>query len=328
MRKERSPSEPEAVWKEKDMSGGRKVDAMVVILRTSGCSWAKTGGCTMCGYRSASMSEIGEKELMSQIDRVMESYKGEPFVKLYTSGSFLDPREIPVPVRERVLREFAGCERILFESRPEYITEDILSGLPKNVTLALGMESCDPEVLRVSVNKGFDQDDTARAGAMAKEAGLSVRAYVLLKPPYLTERAAVEDAVASVRFAAPFSDEVSVNPVNVQNGTAVERLWKRGEYRSPWIWSLIEVLRTCAGCGPRIMSSPSGGGSQRGVHNCGSCDRRALDAVERFSFSQDVRDLDVTCDCLKKWKAYCAAETMLGTPADLDRALDADLAVR
>ena len=299
MRKERSPSEPEAVWKEKDMSGGRKVDAMVVILRTSGCSWAKTG-----------------------------SYKGEPFVKLYTSGSFLDPREIPVPVRERVLREFAGCERILFESRPEYITEDVLSGLPKNVTLALGMESCDPEVLRVSVNKGFDQDDTARAGAMAKEAGLSVRTYVLLKPPYLTERAAVEDAVASVRFAAPFSDEVSVNPVNVQNGTAVERLWKRGEYRSPWIWSLIEVLRTCAGCGPRIMSSPSGGGNQRGVHNCGSCDRRALDAVERFSFSQDVRDLDVTCDCFKKWKAYCAAETMLGTPADLDRALDADLAVR
>ena len=142
------------------------------------------------------------------------------------------------------------------------------------------------------------------------------------------ERAAVEDAVTSVRFAAPFSDEVSVNPVNVQNGTAVERLWKRGEYRSPWIWSLIEVLRTCAGCGPRIMSSPSGGGSQRGVHNCGSCDRRALDAVERFSFSQDVRDLDVTCDCFKKWKAYCAAETMLGTPADLDRALDADLAVR
>lgn len=328
MKKERSPAEPEAVWKEKDMSGGRKVDAMVIILRTSGCSWARTGGCTMCGYRTASLSETTEQDLMCQIDKVMESYKGEPFVKIYTSGSFLDPREIPVPVRERILREFAGCERILFESRPEYITEEVLAQLPSNVTIALGLESSDPDVLRVSVNKGFTPDDIARVGHMIKDAGLSVRTYLLLKPLYQTESVAIESAVGSVMFAKDFSDEISVNPVNIQHGTVVERVWKRGEYRPPWIWSLIEVLRRCAGCGPRLMSSPSGGGSQRGVHNCGTCDRKALDAVERFSFTQDPKHLEAECDCLKSWKAYMAAETMLGTPSDLDRGLGSDLAVR
>ena len=145
----------------------------------------------------------------------------------------------------------------------------------------------------------------------------------------MTEKAAIDDAVRSARFADPFSDEISVNPLNVQRGTYVERLWKRGDFRSPWIWSLMEVFRQLSGTvDSRVMSSPSGGGASRGVHNCGSCDKKALDAVERFSYSQDVRDLDVTCECQAKWRAYMESETLLGTPADLDRGLENDLALR
>lgn len=329
MREKRSPSDLETLWKESDMSNGRKVDAMVVIMRTNGCVWAKTGGCTMCGYKTASLNNVTVDDLMSQVDKMMSKYKGEPFVKIYTSGSFLDENEIPVPVRERIFREFEGCERLLFESRPEFITEEVLRTVPRNVTIALGMETSDPQVMDVCIRKGFTPEDSRRVGTMIKEAGLMVRTYLLLKPPFMLEGKAIESAVESVRFAAPFSDEISINPVNVQKATYVERLWKRGEYRSPWIWSLIEVFKRCAGtvdC--RLMSSPSGGGSQRGVHNCGECDRRALDAVEAFSYSQDLRDLSVTCDCIKSWKAYIASEQMLGTASDLDRGIGGDLVVR
>ena len=328
-RDRRSPRELETLWKESDMSGGRKVDAMVAIMRTNGCVWAKTGGCTMCGYKTASLTGVTVDDLMSQVDQMMSRYKGEPFVKLYTSGSFLDENEVPVPVRERIFREFAGCERLLFESRPEFITEEVLRTLPKNVTIALGMETSDPEVMEISIRKGFTPEDSRRVGTMIKDAGLKVRTYLLLKPPFMLEGRAIESAVESVRFAAPFSDEISINPVNVQKATYVERLWKRGEYRSPWIWSLIEVFKRCAGtvdC--RLMSSPSGGGSQRGVHNCGKCDREALDAVERFSYSQDVKDLAVSCECLKTWKAYLSSELMLGTASDLDQGIGGDLVVR
>ena len=328
-RDRRSPRELETLWKESDMSGGRKVDAMVAIMRTNGCVWAKTGGCTMCGYKTASLTGVTVDDLMSQVDQALSKYRGEPFVKIYTSGSFLDENEIPVPVRERIFREFAGCERLLFESRPEFITEEVLRTLPKNVTIALGMETSDPEVMEISIRKGFTPEDSRRVGTMIKAAGLKVRTYLLLKPPFMLEGRAIESAVESVRFAAPFSDEISINPVNVQKATYVERLWKRGEYRSPWIWSLIEVFKRCAGtvdC--RLMSSPSGGGSQRGVHNCGKCDREALDAVERFSYSQDVKDLAVSCECLKTWKAYLSSELMLGTASDLDRGIGGDLVVR
>ncbi len=329
MKEKRSPSQLEAIWKEHDMSGGRKVDVMVMIMRTNGCCWVKHGGCTMCGYRDASLSEVTEEHLLSQLEQALSRYNGEPFVKIYTSGSFLDDNEVPPSVRARFFEAFKDCERILFESRPEFITEESLKDVPKNVTVALGLESADPKVLEVAVHKGFTPDDILRVGTLLKSQGYGVRTYLLLKTPFMTEKAAIADAVSSIRFAAPFSDEISVNPLNVQRGTYVERLWKRGDFRSPWIWSLIEVFRQTSGTvDSRLMSSPSGGGASRGVHNCGECDQRALAAIEKFSASQDLADLDVSCMCQTSWRAYMESEVVLGTPADLDRGLENDLALR
>ena len=317
----------ETLWKEKDVVNGKLSDAMVAIMRTNGCVWAKNcGGCTMCGYRTASLHDVTEDDLMKQVDQMLSRYKGESFVKLYTSGSFLDENEIPMTVRERIFDEFSSCDRILFESRPEFIEKDVLSTLPKSTTIALGLESSDPEVMEVSIRKGFTPNDAKRAGELAKDAGLMVRSYLLLKPLYMQERVAIDSAIDSARFADPFSDEISINPVNVQKGTVVERIWKRGD---PSIWSLIEVFKELSGTiNSRLMSSPSGGGSQRGVHNCGECDQRALEAIERFSFTQDVNDLNVTCECRDSWQKYMLSESMLGTAADLDRGFSSDLMIR
>ena len=232
-------------------------------------------------------------------------------------------------MRERFFDAFSDCKRILFESRPEFITPDVVGSLPSNVTVALGLESSNPDVLRTSVHKGFAPDDIKRSGTLLKDHGLGVRTYLLLKPPFMTEAMAIDDAVRSARFADGFSDEISINPLNVQRATYVERLWKRGEFRSPWIWSLIEVFKQLSGTvDSRLMSSPSGGGAMRGVHNCGECDKALLDAIERFSFSQDPKDLDVTCGCRERWKAYMRSETLLGSPADLDRDFENELVLR
>lgn len=325
----RSPDQLETLWKEKDMVDGKVVDAMVMIMRTNGCSWAKTGGCTMCGYRSASLTNVTSDDLLNQLSQALSRYDNEPFVKIYTSGSFLDENEIPADVREEIFKAFSGCARILFESRPEFITDEVVSTLPANITIALGLESCDPKIMDVSIRKGFTPDQCREAGERVKKAGLTVRTYLLLKPLYMQEAAAIESTVKSVRFADPFSDEISVNPINVQKGTFVERLWKRGDYRPPWIWSLIEVLKQSSGTvNSRLMSSPSGGGTQRGVHNCGECDGRALEAVERFSCTQNPQNLEVTCGCVAKWKHYMESEVILGTAADLERGFDDDLMIK
>lgn len=329
MKRERSPSQLEALWKEKDLVDGEISDTMVIIMRTNGCHWAKTGGCTMCGYKKASLTEISEEDLNKQIDQALSKYEGEKFLKIYTSGSFLDENEIPLNIRERIFSEFSGCKRILFESRPEFVKEEVLSTLPKTVTIALGLESSNEDILKTSINKGFTSDDARNAGMLIKKAGLKVRAYLLMKPPFITETKGIEDTIDSARFADEFSYEISINPLNVQYATFVERLWKRGEFRSPWIWSLIEVMNRLSGTvNARLISSPSGGGSQRGIHNCGECDRIMLDAIEKFSITQDIKDLHVSCKCKKEWEHYLYSEKIMGSAADLDRGLNNDLMIR
>ncbi len=92
-------------------------------------------------------------------------------VKLYTSGSFLDPNEIPLEVRDRILSAFEGAKRVLFESRPEFVTPEVLKELPDHSAVALGLESANDTVLRCSVRKGFGVKDYVRAADASTTAG-------------------------------------------------------------------------------------------------------------------------------------------------------------
>lgn len=303
---------------------------MVIILRTSGCKWAKISGCTMCGYKESSLSNITCDNLNDQLNQAISKYEKEPFVKVYTSGSFLDEREVPLEIRNRFFDTFTNCKRILFESRPEFIKPDAINSLPSNVTVALGLESSNPKVLKTSVNKGFTPEDVCTAGTALKNVGINVRTYILLKPLYMTELMAIRDSVISAHFADQFSDEISINPLNVQKGTCVEKLWKKGEFRPPWIWSLIRVLKELNGTiNSRLMSSPSGGGTIRGVHNCGLCDKGALIAIERFNSTQHSCDLDIpSCECLSEWRSYLRSECLLGSPKNIERDFKNDLVIQ
>ncbi len=282
----------------------------------------------MCGYNLASDAGIGLEDLRAQLETAKERYDGENFVKIYTSGSFLDAREIPMELREEVVDAFGEAERILFESRPEFVTEENIQDLKdRRISVAMGLESGTDRVLRDCVRKGFTTADYERAAFLLRAKGIPLRTYLLLKPPFLTEREAIEDARRSIAYASPYSESVSVNPVNVQKETVLEGLWRRGDYRPPWLWSLAEVLKEGKGLeGTRLFSSPSGGGTPRGVHNCLDCDRGFLEAIERFTFSQDEREFEgLDCRCRLEWKALVEVQDAMATSVDVGRYLSSGL---
>lgn len=320
---------PEALWKEADLLEGRQVQAMVVILRTTGCWWSRKKGCLMCSYNLASDQSITSEDLREQMAVAISKFDGEEMVKVYTSGSFLDEKEIPKAIRDEVLQAFITSKRILFESRPEFVSMEVLQSLPiDKIQLALGLESANDEVLEKSVRKGFRVSDYERAARLLNESKIPLRTYLLLKPPFLTERQALEDAIRSVSFASMYSESVSINPLNVQADTLVESLWRRGDYRPPWLWSLVEVLKRGKDLtsGVRIFSSPSGGGTSRGVHNCGKCDASIMTAIENFSFSQDPTELqELDCECKNRWRVIIESQDAMQTSVDIDRYLSDEL---
>lgn len=104
--RESTLSQPVRCWSEKDVLDRTIVDAYVLILKTRGCSWALSSGCTMCGYwNDSAMGPVSDTDLLQQFDTAMERYAGEKIVKIFTSGSFLDPGEIPQTVRNHILQK-------------------------------------------------------------------------------------------------------------------------------------------------------------------------------------------------------------------------------
>ena len=318
-----SPEKYIAAWTEQDAIDGERVDAFVLILRTRGCSWAwNSGGCTMCGYVNDSSANVGERELEVQLEKAMNAYKGEPYVKIFTSGSFLDAGEVPPSFAENLVRSFGErAERVLIESRPEYVTRKTLAPLKKHAELeiALGLETSSDRIRLRSINKGFTFADYRKAIDVIKDEGLISKTYLLLKPPFLTEREALLDAVESIKAVDGLTETISLNPVNIQNRTLVDYLWRRGVYRPPWLWTLLEALKTPTKS--RLMSSPTAGGSGRGAHNCGKCDAEIMGKIEEFSVSQDRGILEMECPCREDWLRFMEEEEFMGETTDMERLL-------
>ncbi len=316
---------PASVWREPARVRGGTVQAGVVVLRTTGCSHWHAGGCSMCGYNAESEEGITPGQISEQFERAAAQLGDVQMLKVYTSGSFLDEREVPQEVAGRVLshcRERGA--RLLVESRPEYVTPekiDALMAIHDDLEVAVGLESANDNVLKYSINKGFTRSDYERAARHLQERGVPLRTYVLLKPPFLTEPEAVADALATMDYAAQFSETLSINPVSVHKGTLVERLWRQWAYRPPWLWSVLEVLRSSASLGREVVCDPTGGGKERGAHNCGECDAAVLRAIGAFTQTQNAEKL-VTgdCACRRTWEVLMDVEDLaLGGTYDLQR---------
>jgi len=319
------PASPDAArhlvnqWVETEALGPDRVRAFVLILKTRGCYWADVKGCSMCGYSKDTLGRSATpKELGHQLEESLERYRGEPYVKVYTSGSFLDDREVDAESRRSIVHAFSGrARRFLFETLPEFATPSVLAPLADafsgELAVALGLETTDPIVLARYVHKSTGPQEYLEAADQIRALGLRTKAYLLLKPPYLTEAEAIDDVVRSVAEAAPHFDTLSVNPVHIQNGTVVEWLYYRGRYRPPWLWSVVEALRLGAehrGT-TRLVSFPTAGGLPRGPHNCRSCDASVLAAIEEASLAQDFSRLAaLDCACREEWHARCELEPL------------------
>ncbi len=312
---------PAAAWTAENIIGNMTGTALSLVLNTIGCTHARSdaAGCTMCSYLlDGTSTPPTNEQLLNQFIMGMKKLDGlsEPLaVKLYTSGSFLDESEVPVSVRSDILTKIQEDDRlkqVVLESRPEYVTPSTMAHIrdcipQKDVEIGIGLESVNDAIRSICINKGFSLSDFQQALTIARNHDIDVRAYVLVKPPFLTERDALEDSVETITKAIEMGvTTVSVNPVNIQKNTLVDRLWFRGVYRPPWLWTVVEVLnraREQTDAKTPIICDPVAAGKQRGTHNCGKCDKQIVKAIRTFSLKQDVAILKkLHCDCKKQWQ--------------------------
>ena len=321
------PNEPTRVWLDEDNTPDGVVESLTIILNTGGCRWARAGGCTMCGYVAESVEggTVAHASLMNQVEEALAHEREEAeepagLIKIYTSGSFLDEREVPAETRGAIAETFADRERVVVESLPDFVDRGKLADFTDRgvaADVAVGLETATDRVRHDCVNKYFDFADFEAACAEAAAAGAGVKAYLLMKPPFLAESEAVSDMVESVRRCAEVENchTVSMNPTNVQRHTMVERLYWENGYRPPWLWSVVSVLAETAEVDALVVSDPVGGGSDRGPHNCGECDEKVKLAIEDFDLRQDPSVFEeVSCSCEATWDVVMERETAYNLP--------------
>ncbi len=281
----------------------------------------------MCGYvYDSARKPPSHDELMMQFEYAMSRCKDEEFiVKIFTSGSFLDDTEIGAETRKEMLLRLGADNRVkkvIAETRPEYVTREKLSeaisALGKRFEVAIGLETSNDMIRKDCINKGFLLSDFVGASEVAGQEGVTVKAYLLLKPVFISEGVAISDIIHSINDVALHAGTISINLCNVQKGTLVDEMFERGDYRPPWLWSAVEVLRHGKEVSPNtvIMSDPVGAGSARGPHNCGKCDTDVAEAIRIFSLTQDAGIFNkLDCDCRDLWKKVVELEELtFGAP--------------
>jgi radical SAM enzyme (TIGR01210 family) len=324
---------PVSFWIKEDRLLKKKGKEFTIILKTKGCSWAlgDYGGCSMCGYvQDSTIEKIDQLHIINQINYAFQEKIDEIqndmddyVIKIFNSGSFFDDDEISEEIREYIFKKIAKITKIneiVIESRVEFITSEklkrmkaILNG--KYVEVAIGLETVNDYIRNNYINKGLKFEDFLKTIQICKKQDVGLRIYLLFKPPFLNEQTAIEDCVNSIKRLAELEvNTISINPVNIQKGSLVEYLYYQKRYRPPWFYSLFKCLiKACKEndvlSSVRIISSPSGAGTKKGIHNClkRECNEYMSKLLEEFVLTQNVNcliknDSDFSCDCLLKYQ--------------------------
>ena len=331
--KENQLDKPISFWIKEDRLLKKKGKEFTIILRTRGCSWAigPSGGCSMCGYiQDSTFEKIDQAHIRNQIDYAFQEKLAEiiedveDFVlKIFNSGSFFDDDEISESTRDYIYKKIAEIPKIrevVIESRVDYITREKLTKMKsaldnRYIEVAIGLETVNDHIRNAYINKGLFFKEFLDAIHLCKKYGIGVRIYLLFKPPFLNEQTAIDDCVISILKLAELKvNTISINPLNIQKNTLTEYLFYQNRYRPPWFYSLFKcIVKACHERDKlkevRIISSPSGAGTKRGIHNClkRECNEFMIKSLKNFVLTQDINhlirsDKDYSCDCLVKYQ--------------------------
>lgn len=279
----------------------------------------------MCGEWSGSAfghqvdPELHVSQFAAACSELIHLYEPE-WLRLYVGGSFLNPCEVCPTAQSIILRLASilpGISRITLESRAPLVTSQNLTRLCEAVggrvelEIGIGLESMDNLIRKVCINKPEGLDDYEYAVHCARQKKIRTLAYVLLKPPFVSENEAIGEAVSTINYALNIGfDAVSVEPVSIQEWSLVEALYLQGLYTPPWLWSVLEVVRRTAAMGEiRVGGCEYYPRPVKVAYNrCQAgpipCDERVWAVLREYNASHNVSLLDkIHCDCELAWKA-------------------------
>ncbi len=211
---------------------GDVIPIATVFLTNRECPWR----CLMCDlWRNTLTTAVPPGAIPAQIDYALERLSPARQIKLYNSGSFFDRHAIPIDDYSAIAARLNSFERVIAESHPALLGEsclrfrDLLTG---RLEVAMGLETAHPETLR-RLNKRMSLEQFSAASAWLLENEIDLRAFILVKPPFMQEEEALHWAERSLDFAFDCgATAASLIATRAGNG-AMDELSSAGEFSAP-----------------------------------------------------------------------------------------------
>jgi len=307
----------------KSYLNGEYVDRLVLFLRGTGCTWVNdTGGCTFCGFWNATNFgvKISNQEYLQQVkqallDRKIDAKKYK-IISLYNDGSLFEEREIEFEVVLQICRMIAEklpIQRIVIETKIIDLDETkiiaLTQALPEiELEIAVGFESANQLVRDLCINKNFSNQIFEKNVEMLQNNGVRLVPLIIVKPPFLTEKMAIEDLVASLIYLDSFNlPRIDLELATIEQHTLMHDLWKHELYTLPRLWTVCEVLkrRETLELKTEIYISPPNYTVEALAYseNCSACNSVVTEAMNTFNRTQAASAFDgITCECETSWQ--------------------------
>jgi len=295
------PWRPHAFLAETEPSpdGGEPVEVATIFLTNRECPWR----CLMCDlWRNTLEETVPDGAVTAQVAYALDnlpafaSASSRTCLKLYNAGSFFDPRAIPVGEYPAIAGLAAPFGRVVVECHPALVGprclefRDLISG---RLEVAMGLETVHPEVLE-RLNKRMTLDMFRGAAEFLKGEQIDLRVFILVRPPWLSEREGLEWAKRSLDFAFDCGARVcSLIPTRGGNG-AMEALAASGEFAPPSLGSLESALEYGLGLRAGLVFA-----DLWDVEKFESCPRCSPERVERLRAMNATQSVParIACDC-------------------------------
>ena len=203
-----NPSRPYAFLMEQERSEpGEPVSVATVFLTNRECPWQ----CIYCDlWKNTTTETVLPGAIPAQIDFALAQpgLASARQIKLYNAGSFFDPKAIPPEDYTAIAERVRGFERVIVECHPALLGESALrfrnqlgATTEPKLEIAMGLEIADDAIL-ARLNKRMTLAIFARAANFLREHNIAVRAFVIVKPPFVrTDQEAIDFARRSIDFA-------------------------------------------------------------------------------------------------------------------------------
>lgn len=288
------PQKPYAWLVEKERTVSGKIeDTAIIFLTNRECPFH----CLMCDlWKNTTDISVPVGAIPNQIEWALEQMPEVKHLKLYNNGSFFDKRAIPEEDYNRIAYLVSSFETVIVESHPKLINEKCLRFrdlLKPELHVAIGLETVHPEILR-KLNKQMTLEDFKNSVSYLTQNGIPSRAFVLLRPPFLSESEGIYWAKQSIDFAFSVGVECcTIIPVRAGNG-AMDLLMENGDFSLPDIHSLETVLEYGIGLNTgRVFADVW---DLDLFSNCKKCINQRTDRLTAMNLSQRIASR-VTCIC-------------------------------